>query len=445
MRRLVILALGVAALASGGEALSSKAENAAQQATYGPMADAYVSSSNRRRNFGRERLLRIQGRPVMRSYIRFDVRGIEGEVARATLRVFARSGSPRGITVRPTATRWSERGITFATAPRPTGAVARSGGLRARRWASINVTRLVRGNGSVSLAVAGSGTTTLASRESGGTRPRLIVTARAPAASATLVAAGDIATCGSDGQVQTAALVDAIPGTVAALGDLAYENGTAQEFAGCYEPSWGRFKARTRPTPGNHEYHTPGAAPYFAYWGATAGPPGLGYYSYELGAWHVVVLNSNCADVSCAPGSPQEQWLRADLAAHRTTCTVAYWHHPRFSSGQVGSNSNLQAFWQVLYDARAELVLAGHAHNYQRWAPLNAARTIDRERGLRQIVVGTGGRVFHSVTPQVPEQEAVNADTFGVLRLTLKATGYDWQFVPVAGRTFTDAGSGTCR
>src|SRR5918999_4080730 len=248
MRRLAILALVVSTLASAGHGLSAQAEHAAQQATLGPAADAYVSSANRRSNFGRERLLRIQGRPVFRSYIRFNVRGVEGEVAKATLRIFSRSGSPRGLTVRATATRWSERRITFANAPRPSGPVARSGRLRRLRWASIDVTRLVRGNGTVSLALTGSSSASLASRESGSTRPRLVVETKT-AAPATLVAAGDIATCGSDGQVQTAALVDAIPGTVAALGDLAYENGTPQEFASCYEPSWGRFKARTRPVP----------------------------------------------------------------------------------------------------------------------------------------------------------------------------------------------------
>jgi hypothetical protein len=443
MRRLAALAF-VAFSLGGGQALSSTSEGASSDATIQPAADAYVSASDRRRNFGRTKVLRVGGRPVMRSYVRFTVRGVAaGSVSRATLRLFPRSSSRRGIRVRATAGSWSEARITFANAPRTSGAIISSGPLRARRWASINVTRLVRGNGTISLALTGSSTATIASRESGSTRPRLVVESR-PVAAATLVAAGDIATCGSDGQVQTAALVDAIPGTVAALGDLAYENGTAQEFASCYEPSWGRFKARTRPIPGNHEYHTPGAAGYFAYWGAAAGPPGLGYYSYDLGAWHVITLNSNCLDVSCAPGSPQERWLRADLAANRSACTLAYWHHPRFSSGQVESTVNLQAFWQILYDAGAELVLAGHAHNYQRWAPLNAARTIDRQRGLRQFVVGTGGRVFHSVTPQAPEQEAVNADTYGVLRLTLKATGYDWRFVPVAGRTFTDAGSGSC-
>jgi hypothetical protein len=440
-RRLVILTL-VVFLVGGGRAVSSPNELARSEATLSATADAYVSSADRSRNFGRARLLRVQGRPVMRTYLRFEVRGLRDDASRVTLRLFARRSSARGVRVRLTAARWSERRITFANAPRPTGGAVSSGRLRARRWASIDVTRLVGRNGTFSFALTGS-SAAIASRESGSTRPRLVVETQ-PVAAATLVAAGDIATCGSDGQVQTAALVDAIPGTVAPLGDLAYENGTPQEFASCYEPSWGRFKARTRPTPGNHEYHTPGAAGYFAYWGATAGPPGLGYYSYDLGAWHVIVLNSNCADVSCAPGSPQEQWLRADLAAHRTACTVAYWHHARFSSGQVGSNSNLQAFWQVLYDAGADLVLTSHAHNYQRWAPLNAARAIDRERGLRQFVVGTGGRFFHSVTPQAPEQEVVNADTFGVLRLTLKASGYDWQFVPVAGRTFTDSGSGSC-
>jgi hypothetical protein len=264
-------------------------------------------------------------------------------------------------------------------------------------------------------------------------------------AAATMVAAGDIAGCDTTGDEQTAAIVDAIPGTVAALGDLAYENGSASDFANCYDPSWGRFKSRTRPTPGNHDYYTPGASPYYAYFGAAAGAPGKGYYSYDLGAWHAVVLNSNCSAVGgCGPGSAQVRWLHADLAAHSRFCTVAYWHHPRFSSGQNGGDPMTSEFWDQLYDGGADLVLVGHDHDYERFAPQTPGATVNGNRGIREFVVGTGGENHLAFKGRAPNSQVRNNDTFGVLRLTLRAAGYDFQFVPVAGKTFTDTGSGVC-
>ena len=208
-----------------------------------------------------------------------------------------------------------------------------------------------------------------------------------------LVAAGDIASCSSGGDEATAALLDGLPGTIATLGDHAYDSGTPQEFANCYGPSWGGHKSRTRPTLGNHDYGTSGATGYFDYFGADAGEPGKGYYSYELGAWHIVVLNSNCSEVGgCSGGTPQEQWLRKDLAAHPTACTLAYWHHPRFSSGEkYGTNEQMTPLWQVLYEHGADVILSGHEHSYERFAPQDATGTMDFERGIRQFVVGTGG------------------------------------------------------
>jgi hypothetical protein len=263
---------------------------------------------------------------------------------------------------------------------------------------------------------------------------------------AVLLAAGDIASCASSGDEATAALLDTLPGTVATLGDTVYEDGTAAQFRDCYDPSWGRHKARTRPAVGNHDYQTPGAAAYFAYFGEAAGDPDKGYYSYDLGAWHVVVLNSNCSQVGgCGPDSPQEQWLRADLAAHPTSCALAYWHHPRFSSGaQHGDHDNLEPFWRALYDAGADVVLVGHEHHYERFAPQDPSGNADAKRGIRQFVVGTGGKNHYRFDPPMPNSEVRNADTFGVLKLTLRANGYDWAFVPVAGATFTDAGSDAC-
>jgi len=262
-----------------------------------------------------------------------------------------------------------------------------------------------------------------------------------------LVGAGDIASCTSDGDEATASVLDAIGGTVFTLGDHAYEAGTPIEFAACYESSWGRHKARTRPAPGNHDYMTPGASGYFDYFGVAAGPPGEGYYSYDLGTWHIIVLNSNCSEVGgCGPGSPQERWLRSDLAAHPTACTLAYWHHPRFSSGPQGNEVAMEAFWQALYEHDAEIVLAGHDHLYERFAPQKPNGEPDPVRGLRQFVVGTGGASQHRFDgPAIANSEVRYDDTFGVLKLTLHPAGYEWQFVPVAGGTFTDAGTGRCR
>ena len=265
-------------------------------------------------------------------------------------------------------------------------------------------------------------------------------------AEATLVAAGDIASCESTGDEATAALVDARPdATVATLGDTVYEAGTDAEFANCYEPTWGRAKARTRPAVGNHEYATPGAAGYYRYFGAAAGDPAKGYYSYELGDWHVVVLNTNCAIVSCDAGSAQERWLRADLAASTARCTVAYGHHPRFSSGtQHGSTSEVQPLWQALYDGGVDVSLASHEHVYERFGPQTPGGLADASFGIRHFNVGTGGKSLYSFGTPLPNSEVRDASTSGVLELTLGTGTYSWRFVPVAGQTFTDSGSGAC-
>jgi len=255
------------------------------------------------------------------------------------------------------------------------------------------------------------------------------------------VGAGDIAGCSSAGDEATAALLDTLPGAVFTAGDNAYEDGTATNFASCYGPSWGRHKARTRPSPGNHEYHTSGASGYYNYFGAAAGDSGKGYYSYELGDWHIISLNSN---VSMSAGSPQEQWLRADLAAHTKKCTLAYWHHPRFSSGSHGSSTAPRPLWQALYDFDADVIISGHDHNYQRFAPQTPAGVADPARGMRQFLVGTGGISHYNFSTPIANTEAYNTDTWGVLKLTLYAQSYTWEFVPVAGMTYTDSGSGDC-
>ena len=261
-----------------------------------------------------------------------------------------------------------------------------------------------------------------------------------------LVGAGDIATCQSSGDEATANLLDGISGTVFTLGDNAYENGSAAEFADCYDPSWGRHKARTRPAVGNHDYQTPGASGYFGYFGAAAGDPAKGYYSYNLGEWHVISLNSMCENVGgCGESSPMVTWLKQDLAANPKACTAAYFHHPLFNSGsEYGNISKMKPSWDALYAAGAEVVLNGHEHVYERFAPQTPAGTADSAQGIREFIVGTGGASHYSFGTIQPNSQVRNADTSGVLKLTLHPGSYDWRFVSEGGKTFTDSGSDQC-
>ena len=266
---------------------------------------------------------------------------------------------------------------------------------------------------------------------------------------AVLAGAGDIADCkNSAGAEATAKLLDRIPGTVFALGDLTYGARSERDFVECYEKTWGRHKARTHPAPGNREYEIRDASGYFHYFGAAAGEAGKGYYSYDLGAWHIVVINSNCAKAGgCQAGSPQEQWLRKDLATNQEACALAYWHHTLFSSGLISKHAihpEMKAIWKALYEAGGEIVVNGHEHNYERFAPQNPSGAEDAERGIREFVVGTGGKDHTPFGSPIANSEKRNADTFGVLKLTLRPKGYDWEFISEAGKKFGDSGSAVC-
>ena len=229
------------------------------------------------------------------------------------------------------------------------------------------------------------------------------------------------------------------------LGDLQYGDGALPKFLQSYAVTWGRLKSITRPAPGNHDYGVAKASGYFGYFGAAAGDPSKGYYSYNMGAWHLIALNSNCDEVGgCGAGSPQELWLKADLAAHPAACTLAYWHHPRFSSGPHGSDRSYDAFWRDLYQAGADVVLIGHDHDYERFAPQDPAAAADAARGIRQFVVGTGGANHYTLEARQPNSEIFNVNAFGVLVLTLHPKGYDWKFVPLPGTTFSDSGRADC-
>jgi len=260
---------------------------------------------------------------------------------------------------------------------------------------------------------------------------------------AILLAAGDIADCSSPGDSLTAKLIERLPGTVAALGDTVYPIGSASDYRRCYEPTWGHFKVRTRPAVGNHEYGTDGARGYFSYFGTKAAPPG-GYYSYKLGSWHIVVVNSNCDPAGgCGVGSPQVAWLRADLRSHPSRCTLAYWHHPRFSSGRP--DEAMQPIWALLARSGVDVVLNGHDHEYERFAPLGANGERNPKHGIREFVVGTGGRALYPVLRRAAASERVIAFRWGVLRLELGDGSYRWRFLAAPGGATLDGGSGSCR
>jgi len=232
---------------------------------------------------------------------------------------------------------------------------------------------------------------------------------------------------------------------VLALGDLQYEKGSLASFQQAYDATWGRFKSMTHPAVGNHEYGTSKADGYFTYFGETAGQPGQGWYSFDIGAWHLISLNSNCSKVGgCDVGSPQERWLSQDLTSHQNKCVLAYWHHPRFSSGQHGDEPQYDAFWRDLYNEGADVVLVGHDHDYERFAPQDPDGKPDPSRGLREFVVGTGGKNHYGFQSLDANSEVREARTFGVLLMTLNRDSYDWKFVPERGKSFTDAGRGAC-
>jgi hypothetical protein len=275
----------------------------------------------------------------------------------------------------------------------------------------------------------------------------------------TLAAAGDIA-CdpydprfaqggGDAGACQmrgTAKLLEGGgPSAVLALGDVQYGNGGIADYRASYGPSWGRLKSITHPVLGDGDYHNQNAAGYFSYFGTAAGAPNQGWYSFDLGSWHVIVLNSNCSRVGgCQAGSPQERWLRADLARHSAKCTLAAWHLPRFGSNGVRVDNTSLAFWRDLYAAGADLVLNGNNHFYERFGPQDPGGKADPARGVREFIVGTGGRSHQPLDAPLANSQVRDDRTFGFLELTLLPGGYDWRFVPEPGSTFTDSGSGTC-
>ena len=420
--------------------------------TFIPGADAFVKQSEPHTNFGKKTSLQVDsGSDPDETFIQFEVTDLSGTIQSAVLRLYStKNGSQNGPLVSKTNAPWSEGEITWSKRPiSGDDALDNKDEINTESWVEYDVTAAVTGNGTINfiLTADSEDAITFSSRE-GAHPPELVVTfipdfisnlTPTPlsfAEAVTLVGAGDISMCGNDNDELTAELIESIPGTVFTTGDNAYTDGEYTRFIDCYDPTWGRFKYRTYPIPGNHDYDTPDGAGYFLYFENIPS-----YYAYDLGGWRIYALNS---EIDVSKDSPQVKWLEEDLATHPTQCVLAYWHEPRWSSGSTHGNSKgKQTLWKTFYEAGAELVLNGHEHNYERFTPMDAEGQPD-PLGLREIVVGTGGGTLYPFGAPLATTEVRNNTTYGVLKLSLHPDSYDWEFIPVAGSTFTDSGSTEC-
>ncbi len=430
-----------------------------------PIADAYVDSSAPTLNTGSQSQLRTDNSPAVRTFLRFDLRNIAGTISSARLQIYANSASTGGLSaVRTNGVNWSETSVDWADAPGLGSTLSSVASVASASTVTLDVTRAIRAGSLVDLAVVTPGVTaiSLGSRESShppvlvvttlsaasapasGRSPAALPSASAPASGdPVLIGAGDICvTSTMANAAATARLIEAHPSAhVFTLGDNSNEAGTASQYTDCYGKTWGAFLGRTRPTIGNHDCGTSNCAPYYAYFGAAAGRAGKGYYSYNLpNNWHVIVLNSQGSEVGGVGfGSPQETWLKADLAAHQGSHVIAMWHIPVLTSGQLYRTAYLP-FWQDLYAAHADIIMSGHDHIYERTTLMNPSGKAD-PNGIREFTVGTGGAPPQPFGTILPTSQVRQSGTFGVLMLTLHAHSYDWRFLPVAGKTWTDSGS----
>jgi hypothetical protein len=444
---------------SGGAATTTTTAPAGEQFAFSASEDTMVDSDAPDEVLGMVEILAIEQDDAgdeRRALVRFEVVGLptDAPVTSATLRLTLVEASVQVGLVNLVDGPWTEVTTTWATAPAIGAPVAPLAGTEEGTQVDVDVTPVVTGDGTYDfyLTLSSPDGLEFASREAAAGGPALLLTVGQSGSAAgegtVLVGAADIASCSSDGDELTAALLDEVVAgaegaVVFTAGDNAYEDGSAQAFADCYDPSWGRHKAITRPAPGSREYRTPGAAGYFEYFGEAAGEPGLGYYSYDLGGWHVVSLNSNCTEVACEVGSPQEQWLRQDLASSNAACTAAYWHQPLFSSRSGGTNPEMLPLFQALYDADAEVLVNGNDHFYERFLPQDPTAEEDND-GIVQFTVGTGGRSFDEFGGPSANSGVRFNQSFGVLALTLNVGGYDWDFVTPADSPFSDSGSAQC-
>jgi hypothetical protein len=478
----VALLVGVTALREG------RSDMVERHYRFAPSADTYVSTALPEEPFGAQPVVRVVDAEdkALRAFLRFDPRGVSGQVLKATLSLYPLSSSKYGVVVSEVGPhQWDERKLTFARSPAIGAAVGNSGPVVAERWTSVDVTAAVKGDGPLTLALTAlhPPSMTYASRESAmapALDVRVRVPADAPAAGGAARAAAPPAPAGGDPVVvaagniacdpaekpmndelressgpicqakATADLAASLrPSAVLALGDLQYDDGTLEKFRTSYGLTWGRLRQITHPVPGHKEYLDAmsgrPAGGYFAYFKSAAGAPRRGWYSFDIGRWHLVALNSECDEVGgCTERSPQLRWLRADLSANRHRCTLAYWNRPRFSSGQHGGQTTLAAFWHELYAGGVDVVLNGRAYDYERFAPQTPVGQRDSARGIRQFVVGTGGRHLEEFEKIQRNSEKRDASTYGVLQLTLRPDRYEWRFVPTTPDGFTDAGAARC-
>jgi Calcineurin-like phosphoesterase len=498
LRNRIAMALAALLLATASLTLAAPAAHAAT-ITLSPVADSHVMADQPDANFGTATSLRIDGSPISVAYLKFDVQGLTAAPTSATLKVVSPVSSTTPInakSVTDTIPTWTETGVTYNHRPAVGGTVASVTPSTTNAVMSFDVTTLVRDNGLVSFAVDTTSATSksLPSRENPTVefRPQLVIdtgttstptptptltptptpTATTPAGSTVIALAGDVA-CGTtetyynggDGTADkcrakyTAGLINNMnPSRVFAMGDLQYNSGKLTDFNVSYQNSWGAFKSKSNPVVGNHEYGTSGAGGYFSYFGDAATPrqPGCrkdcdGYYSFNVAVgssnWHIAVINGECAriggGVGCAVGSPQYNWLKADLEANAaTSCTAVLTHKPRWSSSSFYT-AEIQPLVDLMGANKVDLLLAGHAHSYERFAPQTASGSAS-STGIRQITVGTGGRDSQGFGTVLPNSVVRKNKIFGVLKLTLEPTSYSWSYVADPTTPFSDSGSGSC-
>jgi Calcineurin-like phosphoesterase len=462
------LLAGAATVAVVAAALVSGTTQVAAAATSTVIAsdDSYVRQDQPTTNYGSATSVQADASPVTNGYLKFTVSGVTGSISRATLRIFSRSTGTTSVKVAAVAnTSWSEGAITYSNAPAIGAQIGATGALTAGTWATVDVSAKVLGNGSYSFALT-TGTTSARlfdSRQAANPPQLVLETSSDPV----VVIGGDVAcatddpnynggagTAGFCHQRATAALIGQVnPAAVLALGDLQYNSGSLAAYSASYGPSWGQYRSRTKPTVGNHDYGQSGAAGYFGYFGNLATPlqPGCtrscdGYYSFDLGAWHVVNINAECTRLNggagCAAGSPQDKWLEADLAAHPNTCTLVFGHRPRWSSNSFAS-PDIAPLIDDMYAAGVDLYVAGHSHAYERFASQNPTGQADA-KGIRQFVVGTGGANYSGFGTVAANSQIRKSKAFGIAKLTLHPGSYDWSFVADPSTPYSDSGTGTC-
>lgn len=432
-----------------------------------PSADSYVRDDQPTANFGTATSIQARTTPNFNAYLKFTVSGLVGRVSKATLQLYSRSTGATVVKVSKVSdTTWSQSTLTYANAPAIGAVVGSTGALTAGAWTSVDVSTAVTGNGTYSFALtAGATAARIFDSKEGQNPPQLVVdTSTDPV----VVAGGDVSCAPSDPglgggagtpghchEAATAALIGQVnPLALLVVGDAQYNSGALADYISQYGPTWGQYLGTTKPSVGNHDYGQSGASGYFHYFGDRATPlqPGClsgcnGYYSFDIGTWHLINVNTECTRINggagCAAGSPQETWLKADLAAHPSQCTLVFGHRPRWSSNSFQS-PEIAPLVDDMYAAGVELLVTGHAHSYERFAPQNPAGQLDNTNGIREIIAGTGGDNFSGFGTIEANSQVHKTNIFGVLKITLHPGSYDTSFVADPSTPFSDSTSGTC-